>query len=314
MVDHTIREHILSNGQERQFRAEFTNSDWARTTRLRDILEAPEQTFRALTTQRGMGAISVARIRQLLARIFSETYPDHWEEAKNAVESDTPATGLRARRLTAFITAWGIKTDSIAVTGRFVPANGVSLRKMYADLANGAAFVQACETIPPVIKTTATVQAEAGLDQSINRMTERLRASEQDSYRNMHASGLILVDSFMMEDLLQGWGYYRAMAEGDRIKQFRIMYDFYSVQSGQKVYVTDFHAIGLSPAIVWGNSPLMRHSFGGFLELTAPDLVELFRDRAEQARDAGVPLKDWFAMHADYPVIAAATRSQPSSL
>lgn len=314
MVDHTIREHILSNGQERQFRAEFTNSDWARTTRLRDILEAPEQTFRALTTQRGMGAVSVARIRQMLARIFSETYPDHWEEAKNAVESDTPAIGLRARKLAEFITAWGVKSDSIAVTGRFVPSNGISLRKMYQELADGAEFVYACDTIPMVIKTEATLRAESGLDQSMNRMNHRLRTAVQDGYRDAQVSGLVLIDTFMMSDLLNARRYYRTLAESDRIKQLRIMYDFYRTHTGQKVYVTDFHAIGLSPAIVWGDRPLMRHSFGGFLELTAPDLVELFRDRAEQARDAGVPLKDWFAMHADHPVIAAATRTQPSSL
>ncbi len=311
MVDHTIREHILSNGQERQFRSEFTKSDWARTTRLRDVLEVPEQTFRALTIQRGMGTVSVARIRQLLARTFSETYPDHWEEAKNAVEADTPAIGLRARKLAEFITAWGCKFDSIAVTGRFVPSNGISLRKMYQELTDGAEFVYASETIPIVIKTEATVQAESGLDRSMNRMNRRLRTAVQDGYRDVQVSGLVLIDTFMMDDLLHGWRYYRDMTEGDRIKQLRIMYDFYRTHTGQKVYVTDFHATGLSPAIVWGDRPLMRHSFGGFLELTAPDLVELFRDRAEQARDMGVPLKVWFAMHVDHPVIAAAIRPEP---
>jgi hypothetical protein len=305
MLEQSITEYLSKSEHHQAFRMDVLASDWFTVTTLGDILDNPQQAFRAVRTQRGLGSVSIARLRQQLARAFAATYCEDWEAAQCALRSGRTPQSPLAQKLANFITEWKVTAESISLSGSFYPANAIPAQKIYKRLAAGETFVIACETIPEVIKTPAIRRAEAGDEAKLAHVTEKMVVARNE----MEAPTLraeVVIDRYVLEDLLNGTRRYSALSEQDRIEQFLIMYQFFANEPNQSAYVADCHAVRLSPAILIGDGPLMRYSFGGFMEVNAPDLHQLFRARVAEARAKGKPLEQWWTENRDHPILRAA--------
>ena len=305
MLEQSITEHLSKSEHHQAFRMDVLASDWFTVTTLADILDDPHQAFRAVRTQRGLGSVSIARLRQELARAYATAYREDWEAARDALQSGKSPQSPLAQKLARFITEWKVAPESIPLNGSFYPANAIPAQKIYKRLAAGETFLIACETIPEVIKTPAIRQAEAGADDRVVQMTEKMVVARS----NLQTSDLraeVIIDTYVLSDLLNGERRYSTLSEQDRIDQFLILYQFFANEPNQSAYVADFHAVGLSPAILIGDGPLMRYAFGGFMEVNAPDLHQLFRARVADARAKGKPLEQWWAENRDHPILRAA--------
>ena len=114
----------------------------------------------------------------------------------------------------------------------------------------------------------------------------------------------MLLDKFVMESLLTGTCIYRDLPEAARIKQLRNLKGFAQSQPKKLLYVVDYIENGLTPGFVSGEGPLITYAFGGIIELTAPDLVQTFKERAQAACQSGQALRDWLSANAENPPIS----------
>lgn len=305
MLERSVREHLAENDQSQAFRMDVVSSDWFAVTTLHDILEDPLRAFQSIRTQRGMGSVSIARLRQELCRAFSGTYSEDWEAARCALQSGKTPQSPLARKLAGFMTAWKVASDSISLNGSFYPADALPAQKIYKRLAAGETFMIACDTIPEAVKTRAVRQAETGNAADVPGMADKMVVARNNlQSRDLRAE--VIIDHFVLSDLLDGKRKYSSLSEQDRVDQFLMLYQFFATEPNQSAHVVDFDSVGLSPAILIGDGPLMRYSFGGFLEVNAPDLHELFRNRVADARAKGKPLEHWWADNRDHPVLSAA--------
>lgn len=140
------------------FRAEFLTSEFCRNTQLLDILDNPEGTWATLQTVRGLGPISLSRLRQLVAKRFADQFPEDWRAAQRALSTDTGADTPRARQLARFITAWDAPRETFGVTGRYLTTYEASVLR---HLESGEKLLVAHSTLPQMLKTPDIIWAES---------------------------------------------------------------------------------------------------------------------------------------------------------
>lgn len=306
----TIHDLLWETGQNKLFRTEFLASGICTQITLKDILDAPETQFEALSTQRGMGAVSLARLRQFIAREFSAEFPDEWRDARHALSSGEAPQNACAQALARFITSWKVDADTITLTGRYFSLSDLNVGEIAHKLGQDGSYVYVPTTLPYTLKTRKVVACEARREHYGKGVTEKL--GKTDVHRKH--PGTFLIDTFILQNLLEGTGRYHDLPDLDRAKQLQILWRVAQKKTRHNYYAVDTSKNGLSPTYLSGESQAMVIIFGGILEITAPDMVRMIRDRVQAAKETGQTLGDWFAARAAHPLLLSAnnSESQPS--
>lgn len=283
------------------FRAEFLTSEFCRNTRLVDILENPEGTWAALQTVRGLGSISLSRLRQLVAKRFADQFPEDWRAAQRALSTDTEPDSPRARQLARFITAWDAPRETFGVTGRYLTTYEASVLR---HLESGEKLLVAHSTLPQMLKTPDIIWAE-----SRDVLSEADHLANLEKYREnqgpLPAGSLAAIEKTALENLVMGEGAYAPLSPEQRQHQLAVIVDHGGLYPNLEAVVVDYRSINLSPGVLLGGDYLLIPCCGGYIDLHAPDLAQIFKDRMEAARKTGTPFRDWLTAHRDHPVIAA---------
>ncbi len=283
------------------FRAEFLNSQFCRNTRLLDILENPEGSWAAMQTARGLGRISMSRLRQLVAKRFADQFPEDWREAQRALSKDAEPDGPRARKLARFIAIWDARQEAFEVSGRYLTTYEASIIR---NLESGARLLVAHNTLPLMLKTPDVTWAEtrdvlSEADHQANLQKYRANA------RPVPAGSFATAEKTALDNLVTGDGPYKDLSPEQRSRQFAVILEHNGLYPDMSMVVVDYRHINLSPGLLLGGDYLLIPCCGGYIELHAPDLTQIFTDRMEAARKVGEHFRDWLARHRDHPVIAA---------
>jgi hypothetical protein len=283
------------------FRAEFLNSYFCRTTRLLDILENPEGSWAALQTARGLGRISLSRLRQLVANKFANQFPEDWREAQRALSKDAEPDSPRARKLARFITVWDAPREAFEVSGRYMADYEASIMR---NVEAGEKILVAHSTLPLMLKTPDVTWAETrDVLSEADHQAQLQRYREND--RPVPPGSLAAIDKAGLDNLVTGAGVYATLSPEQRSHQFAVLLAHRAFYPNLDVMVVDYRSIHLSPGLLLGGDYLLIPCCGGYIELHAPDLTQIFTDRMEAARKTGEHFRDWLDRHRDHPVIAA---------
>jgi hypothetical protein len=236
-----------------------------------------------------------------VAKRFADQFPEDWRAAQRALSTDTGADSPRARQLARFITAWDAPRETFEVTGRYLATYEASVMR---NLESGEKLLVAHNTLPLMLKTpdvtwaeTRDVLSEADHQANLKRYRENTRPVPEGS--------LAAINKAALENLVAGDGAYATLSPEQRSHQISVILAHRGVFPNLYGVVVDYTSIHLSPGLLLGGDYLLIPYCGGYIELRAPDLTQIFKDRMEVARKTGTLLEDWFAMHADHPVIAA---------
>jgi hypothetical protein len=295
-MNKTLYDFLISAGHDKQFRAEFLNADLTRVTTLQDILDNPERTLRNISSLRGMGQLSVARLRQAIALHFANLHQDDWELAIDAISKGSVPESRSAQIFINFIKGWKISVEYFQLTGRFYLPTQMKIDQIIEQMEGGNHYVYVPSTFIDSLKTPAVFSAEHGKPCTSQSLPARLRAALDSFHQNkpdVKFNGFIILDSVVLEDLTQGTGRYRNLSKNDRNEQIQILVQVAEMYTERPIYVADLLKKGLSPGFVIGEGPLVQYNMGGLLEVTAPDMVRLFRERAQHIADTAPTLQEW---------------------
>ncbi len=299
-MDMLLYDRLGECDEHRHFRASFLQSAFCRQTTMQDILDDPDDALDALSTIRGVGETSMSRLRQFLVREFSTLFPEDWQAANAALASETPPETPRAQALARFITSWDVVAEFLPIAGRFYPdyAHHGTNRVMVDSLVRGEQFVYACESFPEILKTPEVLVAEQGQD--------AIKASYIQHLSGLRAhlppltpGSLVIMNETALSDLLTGNGDYKHLSEAARHAQIQVFRAFSAALPDLDAYVARYREIGLSSGFMSGEGPLLHYCFGGYVEITSPDMMQVFQDRVALVRKHGQPLIDWIEAHTD---------------
>lgn len=305
-MDTTLAQALSDQTGRKGFRLEFVNSTFCQTTHLGDVLSDPESVLQALSTAPGIGAVSEARLRQFLVKTFSTAFAQEWAAAHEALSLGKEPQCPRVRELMNFITVWEVVEDVVPVSIRFHPDYDLgSNRVMLESLARPDPFIYACESFPEVLKTPQVLFAEQGNDSQKAEYSQHL-SGLRDSLPSLAAGSVVLLPERPLCDLRDGDGGYCDLPEADRAAQFAILLGFAKAMPHVATCVVNYRKIGLSSGFQSGDGPLLFYCFGGYAEVTTPEMVRIFRDKVAQAQKTGISLPEWAEQNAGHKVLRAA--------
>lgn len=300
-MDRTVRDIVLLRYADHGLRPSLLGTAFASTWTLERILSDPEGALNDLTLTPRVGAVTVARIRQVLMQELQRLRPAAWSEAHAPL---APPPGGDAARIARFLRVWQPSAESMPLTGTFHPDfQAVDNEVLTACLVAARPFLYVCISIPEILKTPAVLFCEQGTTAESKAYASRLRSLRQQDIRLPHGS-TVLLDAPAMDDLARRSGRYSVLQASDIRLQLQILADFLLLGDGLMVRVSDLRKSGLSSGFMVDGGPLYHYCFGGYAEIRSEPLLDLFRQRIGHAVDAGTPLDEWLRQCGHAEVLA----------
>ena len=298
-MDRPIAEIIYARSERENFRPSFLAGPFATTVTLRDVLEAPETLLNRLRVSRGVGEVTVARVRRALVEELQALAPQAMQQAQRArflPDQPLPADAdPMTETLVRFMKVWNVSDASYPVAGAFHRSYTAATNTIFADaLAESAPFIYAPESFPEIVKTRDVLRAEQGESEEKRLYAARLEDAREEAVRAPPGS-LILVDRAALENLAACQGVYDALTPVTACEQLALLRAFLPRVPEIDVVVTDFRRHGVSSGFATEDGPLLHYCFGGYLEIRTPDLLTDFQLVTRAAAAAGRPLADWLA-------------------
>lgn len=293
MMHKTLAEELADRKGRNGFRVNFLTSDFCKTTTTEDVLDNPERVWKILTTSRNVGQVSIARLRQFLSQKFADRCPQEWEAAKDALAQGTVPSDARTHLLARYMTAWNVDPETIELTGRFLSLDALKVEHLLDAARQGQKAIHVSGTLPMETKTRAMLRSDARRRPGEAHLAAKFQANFAKA-PDLRVQGVTLLDTHTLKDLRDGRGHFEDLTKTERQEQFQALREFaVKNQPHRDVIVTDLAANRLSSAFLMGRGPLMCYVFDGYLEIVAPDLISVFRERVAEACADGLPLIDW---------------------
>ena len=293
----TLGQMLTRTSQAHHFREKFLKESFTRHTTLREILEDPERTLNIISTLNGIGPLSLSRLRQIIARQLSILYPQDWENAYNTVRSGSLPENAVEQNLVHFISTWKISMETIQAACKYYSLCEIKAEDIKEKLEAHQPYIYIPPTLIDHLKTPAVFKAETGKSLNSHGVPKKLRSIFPIRCKNRpqdeEFNGLTMLNICVLEDLLQGSGVYKNISAKNRKKQMQVLVAEAEKFSNHPIYVANTIQNDLSPGFVIGDGPLLKYCLGGILEVTSPDLVELFRIKAEEVAKSSPTLSEW---------------------
>jgi hypothetical protein len=301
----TLHDILVTSGEAGRVRAALLHSPVVQETELADVLADPAATLAELQAMPRVGAVSVARLKQAVARALAARAPREWAAAARLEaggRADDPALDpARLAALARFRALWGLSAENLPVKGLFHmdytdPGNTVIAAALTAETP----FVYAPESCPEVLKTPAVFAAEQGRPREGGDYLARLQAALAEDVR-LPAGSLILMDLHRLTDLADRHGPYATLTGAEAAEQLAILAAVLATLPQLHVVVTPFRVHGLASGFATADGPLFHYCFGGYLELRSPELVAHFHANARAAARGAEGFADWLSRIARAP-------------
>jgi hypothetical protein len=296
-MDRPIAVIIDQRNERENFRPSFLAGPFATNVTLRDVLKAPETILTHLRVGRGVGEVTVARVRRALVEELQVLAPQAMQQAYRArLQPDQPLPADAdplTESLIRFLKVWNVSDSSYPVAGEFHRSYASATNTIFAAaLVGRAPFIYAPESFPEIVKTRDVLRAEQGASEQNGFYAARLEAMREDAVR-VPPGSLVLLDRAALENLVACRGVYDALTPAMACEQLALLQAFLPRVPRIDVIVTDFRLHGVSSGFATEDGPLLHHCFGGYLELRTPDLLTDFQLVTRSAAAAGRPLAEW---------------------